>query len=510
MTAKRKKKKTCREWFRGHSIRWKLIVCFALFIGMALVVMLLFQVYLLKFFHEQSKKQELSKAANLLAESIEKSNLEQLAYNCATESNVGVMIYRNAEPQAQLIVNVDATGKVATLLPDKYVSKLYDKASENGGICFSKITFGGFEVEDGNLLDFVKGDGSSSSDVLPEHLLLVYTKIVTSSSGEKYMILLGSRLVPMTSTVQALRIEFAVLSTLFLLVGALIVWLLYQNISKPLVQMTGTAKQLAQGNYDIHFAETGYRETVELAQVLNYASGELSKLDRLQQELIANISHDLRTPLTMMKGYAEVMRDIPGENTPENMQVLIDETARLSGLVNDMLDLSKIKAQNQQAKKELFNLTQTVCDVMKRYETFVKHHGFSIELRADCQVFVLADRGMILQVLYNLINNAVNYSGEEKRVVVSQTLTDGRVRISVTDTGEGIAPEQLPFIWNRYYKVDKVHQRASIGTGLGLSIVKEVLEQHHAAYGVNSTIGKGSTFWFELPVEQNNSLEDDT
>ena len=106
---------------------------------------------------------------------------------------------------------------------------------------------------------------------------------------------------------------------------------------------------------------------------------------------------------------------------------------------------------------------------------------------------------MILQVLYNLINNAVNYTGEDKLVNVTETVTDGVVRISITDTGEGISKEQLPLIWDRYYKVDKVHRRATVGTGLGLSIVKQILELHGAVYGVSSTMGKGSTFWFSLP-----------
>lgn len=510
MTNEKKKNK---GWFHSISIRWRLAFFLALFIGMALVVMLVFQVYLLDFFHEQSKKQELSKAADLLALSVEEQNLEMLAYNCATESNVGVMIYHNTQPQAQLIVNVDATGDAAMLLPYKYVSKLYDKANENGGTYFSRIVFGGYEVEKEDILDFIMpgSNNSAFSDVLPEHIWMTYTKIATSDSGENYLILLTSKIVPMESTVQSLRLEFAVLTAIFLIVGSLIVWILYLNISKPLVRMTESAKQLAKGNYDVRFSETGYRETKELAQVLNYASEELSKIDRLQQELVANISHDLRTPLTMMKGYAEVMRDIPGENTPENMQILIDETARLSALVNDMLDLSQIKSQNRKMDTVSFNLTQTIEEVMKRYESFIKHHGFSIELIADREVYVVADRAMLLQALYNLINNAINYGGEEKRVTVSQTVTDGRVRISVTDTGEGIAPEQMPLIWERYYKVDKVHQRTTIGTGLGLSIVKEIFEQHHAAYGVNSTIGKGSTFWFELPVEKENIiLEDDT
>lgn len=112
---------------------------------------------------------------------------------------------------------------------------------------------------------------------------------------------------------------------------------------------------------------------------------------------------------------------------------------------------------------------------------------------------ICADRGMILQVLYNLINNAINYTGEDLLVTVSQTRTEGGIRISVSDTGEGIDPEQLPLIWERYYKEDKAHRRAVIGTGLGLSIVKEILELHGYAYGVNSTKGKGSTFWFEFP-----------
>ena len=105
---------------------------------------------------------------------------------------------------------------------------------------------------------------------------------------------------------------------------------------------------------------------------------------------------------------------------------------------------------------------------------------------------------MILQVVYNLINNAINYTGEDKYVSVVQSVEGDTVRISVSDTGEGISEEQIPLIWDRYYKIDKVHRRATVGTGLGLSIVKEILEIHNATYGVSSTLGKGSTFWFEL------------
>ena len=206
----------------------------------------------------------------------------------------------------------------------------------------------------------------------------------------------------------------------------------------------------------------------------------------------------------MIIGYSEVMRDLPGENTPENVQVIIDETERLSLLVNDLLDLSKLQAGTRLPTFETINLTELIQSTMLRYEKLTQKDGYRIEYEADASVDIRADRTMLLQVIYNLINNAINYTGEDKLVRVTQTLSsDGsRVRVSVMDSGAGIPPEQIPLIWDRYYKIDKVHRRAMIGTGLGLSIVKQVLEAHHTTYGVESKVGSGSTFWFEMPVER--------
>ena len=194
------------------------------------------------------------------------------------------------------------------------------------------------------------------------------------------------------------------------------------------------------------------------------------------------------------------MRDIPGENTPENIQIIIDETSRLSELVNDMLDISRIQAGTRKPEFQLFSITDTVRDTMRRYERLTMQDGYRIDFESNGDAQVFADRGMILQVIYNLINNAINYTGEDKCVSVKQDISDGHVRISVMDTGEGIPEEQLTLIWDRYYKIDKVHKRATVGTGLGLSIVKGILELHNAAYGVQSAIGQGSVFWFELDI----------
>ena len=236
----------------------------------------------------------------------------------------------------------------------------------------------------------------------------------------------------------------------------------------------------------------------ELNATLNYAKTELAATEKLQQELIANISHDLRTPLTMITGYGEVMRDLPGENTPENIQIIIDEATRLSTLVNDLLDLSKLQSGALQAEKKVFCLTDSVKAIFDRYAKLVEQDGFNIIFDSNEDAYINADELRISQVLYNLVNNAVNHAGEDKTVILTQTCKDRRVRIEVIDHGEGIPADKLPYIWDRYYKVDKEHRRGVIGSGLGLSIVKSILDAHNARFGVRSTPGKGSVFWFEL------------
>jgi signal transduction histidine kinase len=165
-----------------------------------------------------------------------------------------------------------------------------------------------------------------------------------------------------------------------------------------------------------------------------------------------------------------------------------------------MLDLSKIQAGTRKPEMQLFSLTETVRSTMMRYERLTLQNGYRIDFESAEEVNVIADRGMLLQVIYNLINNAINYTGADQYVLVKQEIKDGIVRISISDTGEGIPEDQLPMIWDRYYRVDKLHKRATVGSGIGLSIVKGILELHHATYGVSSTVGHGSVFWFELPI----------
>jgi len=320
-----------------------------------------------------------------------------------------------------------------------------------------------------------------------------------------------STITPINATVETLRVQLMYITLIMLALSLTLAFLISRKISRPIIQINQTAKLLANGDYDVHFAGHDFLEISELSNTLNYAAVELSKVEALRRELIANISHDLRTPLTMITGYAEVMRDLPGENTPENVQIIIDEAKRLTTLVNDILDLSKLQSGVQSLTPSVFNLTGNIREIIGRYSKLMEQNGYKIKFICGGDVFVNADQVKINQVVYNLINNAVNYTGPDKQVTVCQNAYDSKVKIEVIDSGEGIPEEQLPYIWNRYYKVDKKHKRAAVGTGLGLSIVKTILDMHHANYSVISSVGQGSIFWFELDtVQPQNLIPDET
>ena len=197
-----------------------------------------------------------------------------------------------------------------------------------------------------------------------------------------------------------------------------------------------------------------------------------------------------------------MMRDIPEENNAANAQIIVDEAKRLTTLVNDTLDLSKLGSGTSPLTLSRFNVTESVRNILTRYSELREREGYAVAFEYDRDVFVDADEIKLTQVVYNLINNAVNYCGEDKKITVRQTVSDGVVRFDFIDNGAGIAPEELPTVWDRYYRSRDVHKRAVVGTGLGLSIVRKILDLHGARYGVSSAVGQGSDFWFELSTEE--------
>ena len=376
----------------------------------------------------------------------------------------------------------------------------YKRAEKNGG-GFTEEIAGDIQRDPFDLFkeNEIYLDQKSPSEIAQESMVSV--RILTISSTP-YLTIVSACLTPVNATVQMIRQELIFVSIIMIILALVLAMVISRFISKPLSQMNESAKELAKGNYDVEFHDQSSLEISELGSTLNYTARQLKKTEQLQHELIANVSHDLRTPLTMIQAYAEMMRDIPGENTPQNVQVIIDEAGHLTGMVNDLLDISKLQAGVTQLNKTHFNLTANLEEAVQRIGRMASANEFMIELICDHdkEVFVDADEFKIYQVVYNLINNALNYSGDSRHVTVRQECIGDTVKVSVQDFGPGIAKENLPLVWERYYKVDKEHLRSFNGSGLGLAIVRKILELHNAQYGVDSTLGQGSTFWFCLKV----------
>ena len=275
-------------------------------------------------------------------------------------------------------------------------------------------------------------------------------------------------------------------------------------LTRPITEMGKKARQLARGDFDVDFYGDYSEEMVELADALNFARDELSKTDKMQKELLANVSHDFKTPLTMIKAYASMIIEISGENPEkrnQHAQVIVDEADRLASLVGDLLDLSKISSGIDTLKLSLVDMSAYTEEILGRFAYLQETQGYEIVADIQPDLYARVDEVKIGQALYNLIGNAVNYTGEDKKVFVSlRQIQPNIFRFFVRDTGKGIKQEELSTIWDRYYRSVDTHKRPVKGTGLGLSIVKTVFEKHQFAFGVESEYGNGSTFYVDFPL----------
>ena len=326
--------------------------------------------------------------------------------------------------------------------------------------------------------------------------MLVLGRQISTANGEQALMVVSSPVQPLTETVKILSRQLVYISIAILAMSILVSVAIARRVSQPITRIRDGAMLLARGRYDTTFEHGMYSEVNQLADTLNHTAKALQQVEGLRTELIANVSHDLRTPLTMIRVYAEMIRDLYANNPEKrnrNVGVIMEECDRLTTLVQNLLDLSKLQSGT-------FDLTETIRRILRRYDA-LEQEGYHIRFAQSKPCPVVGDEGRIEQVLYNLINNAVNYTGPDKRINLMVADHGDRVRVLVADTGPGIATEDLAHIWDRYYKVDKVHQRAVTGSGLGLSIVRSIMELHGMAYGVDSIVGQGSTFWFELNKE---------
>ena len=467
----------------------KIWLFFMLFVCVVFFLMWLFQVIFLQWFYEAFKMHDTVKMARDLVVACNTDEFEDTAMELALQNEICIEI-------------LDSDGR------EIYHNCVYDSRcllhSENNGLYFYLTDL--YSADDGVISRRVF-NGQLQSE------MLVYGSEMYWKNGEiAGYLFLNAKLEPVESTVSILKRQTMIITGLLVVFGAALSIVTANYISAPLVRITRGATRLAHGDYQTKFEGGGYAEADDLAETLTYAAHELSKTEEMQRDLIANVSHDLRTPLTMLKAYAEMIRDLSGDNPVKRNQhlgIIIEETDRLSNLVNDMLDLSKLESGTQKLNYSVFDIAACMQEIVHRYEGISEQMGYHIHFTPDASCMVCCDEGKINRVIGNLINNAINYtSKEDKQVFVTQKNFDDRVRIEVRDTGDGIEEDKIKLIFDKYYRSEN-HKREVVGTGLGLSIVKAILKMHEYDYGVNSKLGEGSTFWFEIRdvVRNENSVE---
>ena len=285
-----------------------------------------------------------------------------------------------------------------------------------------------------------------------------------------------------------------------LLISLLIAW----HFARPIKQFTATARRIGDGDLSLEYKGNGYNEFDDLADALNYATSEMVKAENFRRDFLTNVSHDIRTPLTLIKANAEMIRDISGdkkEKRDRNTQTIINEADRLTLLVEDILDLSKLQAGVVEMKNEIVDVGAIAREVVSQFDVLRVRDGYVFETDIEQGLLVICDRKRLTQVVYNLVGNAINYVGDDRKVVVRVFGDNGKAKVEISDHGKGIPLDEIDKVWERYYRSNR-QNRNVVGSGIGLSIVKNVLIGFNAEYGIISHEGEGTTFWFALPLDK--------
>ena len=459
---------------KKSNLRTKIWMYLIIFSASILLFLWLFQIIFLKTYYREFRLNKLENSVKKVLNSFHDSNYEDLLDDISLEDEICIEV-----------VNNNMT---------KYLSVIYNKG------CMGAET----SIENSYYKkDFINSNLSKKVYTLINPRFKNKTIIYGIKLDDSNYAFVSASLEPIDTTITVLKNQFIYVTMLVIILSLIVSYFVSRKISSGVIKINREAKKLSKGNFDVKFdTDQPILELSELAETLEYTKDELSKTENLRRELLANVSHDLKTPLTMIKAYAEMVRDVTYKDDTKrtkDLNIIIEETYRLNVLVNDILELSKIQSGTQKLTIEQFDLEKFVKNIIKRYDIMSENKKYKFKVSINKNIIVSADRKRIEQVMYNLINNAINYTGDDKKIIINALELENTVRIEVKDTGKGIDKEELENIWDKYYKIDKTHSREQVGSGVGLSIVKNILINHNCNYGVESIKGNGTTFYFELP-----------
>ena len=428
---------------------WQYLIIFSLVI---ILFLWLFQVIFINKYYEYTKTKDIKHIANKLLTAYNSENI----YNTLDEISY----------QENLCIEITSSN-----------STLY-RSSTTSNCLFSK----GVLKE-----SFINSGSKEETYNLQNPQFANKTILEAIKLDDNLYAFLSTSLEPLDSTAKILKEQLLIISILILSLSLLIGYFISKRLSKPIVDISQKANLIAKGKIKKEFtSDSDILEIEDLNNSLNEMMIELGKTEELEKDLLANVSHDLKTPLTMINS---------------NLNIIIEETDRLALLVNDILTLSKLQQSMDNLTLSEFDLIILIKNILKRFTIYEEKYGYNIIFKHTNirKLMIKADQKKIEQVLYNLIINAINYTGSDMKVVINISKVNNLYKIEVIDSGKGIDTKDLDNIFDKYYKSEKKHKRNLYGTGLGLSIVKSIFILHDYKYGVDTKKGKGSSFYFYIP-----------
>ena len=290
-----------------------------------------------------------------------------------------------------------------------------------------------------------------------------------------------------------------IVASFSLLISILVGFLIAKRISRPILSAIDATALIARGDYDIRIQESSpIAEVDQLIESVNHLADSLDQQESLKKQLTSDVAHELRTPLTTLQTFLEAMLEGVWEPTAERLQSCQDEVARITNLVKDLENLATVENGTLKLEKSMTDMVGLVGQSVNALQMQVAQKNMTVEIRGTCDP-IYVDRNRIGQVVINLLTNAIKYTPESGKIIIELNQTEDTMILNVIDNGSGIPQEELPLIFERFYRADKSRNRETGGSGIGLTIAKSIVETHAGTIEVQSVVDQGSTFTVKLP-----------
>ncbi|MHC1747707.1 MAG: sensor histidine kinase [Cellulosilyticaceae bacterium] len=317
----------------------------------------------------------------------------------------------------------------------------------------------------------------------------------------QYALFIHTPMPQILSTIDEVRMIIFQVASITSVIIFVAIYLISKQMTKPLKEMNDVAKRIASGELDKRIEVKGQDEIAQLAGTLNYMATELDKIEEKRRMFIANVSHDLRSPLTSIQGFITAILDgtIPCENQEKYLNIVLSESQRMIKMANDILELSRMEENTMPLKRMEFDVHEMIKDILLNFETRTKEKNIQLKLILDKrEQIVLADPEKIVRVIQNLLDNAFKFVNEQGVIEIETKAKQNKVWIFIRNSGPSIPKEEQNQIWDKFYKADLSRGVDKRGMGLGLGIVKEVIKQHGEEIGLKSESGEMVNFYFSL------------